>query len=41
MKAIVIEGFGQPGVFQTVDLPIPEVLPHHVLIRVAATSVVP
>ncbi len=41
MKAIVIEGFGQPGVFQTVDLPIPEVLPHHVLIRVAATSVNP
>ncbi|KST69431.1 zinc-dependent alcohol dehydrogenase family protein [Mastigocoleus testarum] len=39
MKAIVIERFGQPSVFQTADLPIPEVLPHHVLIRVAATSI--
>lgn len=41
MKAIVIERFGQPTVFQTADLPVPEVLPHHVLIRVAATSVNP
>ena len=39
MKAIVIERFGQPTVFQTVDLPVPEVFPHHVLIRVAATSI--
>lgn len=41
MKAIVIEHFGEPTVFQTADVPIPEVTPGHVLIRVAATSVNP
>ncbi|YAF93764.1 MAG: zinc-dependent alcohol dehydrogenase family protein [Nodularia sp. CChRGM 3473] len=39
MKAWVIEKFGEPNIFQQADLPIPEVLPNHVLIRVAATSV--
>ena len=39
MKAIVIKQFGEPNVFQTADLPVPEVLGDRVLIRVAATSV--
>lgn len=41
MKAIVIEQFGEPNVFQIADVSIPEVLPGHILIRVAATSVNP
>lgn len=41
MKAIVIEQFGEPNVFQETDLPIPSVAAHQVLIRVAATSVNP
>lgn len=41
MKALVIEQFGNPNTFKEINLPIPEVLPHHVLIRVAATSVNP
>lgn len=41
MKSVVIQAFGQPNVFQLVDQPIPEVIPHHVLIRVEATSVNP
>ena len=41
MKASVIKRFGQPTVFETVELPTPTVPPSHVLIRVAATSVNP
>lgn len=41
MKAIVIEQFGEPDVFQPADVPLPEVIPGQVLIRVAATSVNP
>ncbi len=41
MKALVIKHFGKPTVFQTADVPVPEVLPCHILIRVAATSVNP
>lgn len=41
MKAQAIAQFGEPNVFQTMDLPRPEVIPGHVLIRVAATSVNP
>ncbi len=41
MKAIVIENFGEPTVFQTADIPVPPVTPGHILIRVAATSVNP
>ncbi len=41
MKALVIKQFGSPENFQETDLPIPEILPHSVLIRVAATSVNP
>jgi len=41
MLAQVIERFGSPDVFTSVDLPEPEVTPGHVLIRVAATSVNP
>ncbi|WP_413164008.1 zinc-dependent alcohol dehydrogenase family protein [Capilliphycus salinus ALCB114379] len=41
MKAIVIEEFGSPNVFKTAELPLPNVIPNHVLIRVAATSINP
>lgn len=41
MKVQAITQFGDPSVFQTMDLPQPEVSPGHVLIRVAATSVNP
>jgi NADPH:quinone reductase len=41
MKAIIIEQFGDPDTFKEVDLTTPNVLPHHVLIQVAATSVNP
>lgn len=41
MKAQVIKQFGEPSVFQTIDLPIPDVPHGHVLIRVAASSVNP
>jgi NADPH:quinone reductase len=41
MKAFVIEQFGDPSVFKAIDRPVPETLPNHVLIRVAATSVNP
>ncbi len=39
MKALVIEHFGEPNIFKEKELPLPELLPGHVLIRVAATSV--
>jgi NADPH:quinone reductase len=41
MKAFVIEQFGDPQLFKQIDLPLPKVLPNHVLIRVAATSINP
>ena len=41
MKVQAIAQFGDPSVFQTIDLPQPQVIPGHVLIRVAATSVNP
>jgi NADPH2:quinone reductase len=41
MKVQAIAQFGDPSVFQTMDLPRPEIIPGHVLIRVAATSVNP
>ena len=41
MKALVIRQFGSPDNFHQIDLPIPEILPNTVLIRVAATSVNP
>lgn len=41
MKAQVIRQFGEPSVFQSMDLPCPEVPPGHVLIHVAASSVNP
>jgi len=41
MLAHVINTYGDPQVFETMELPRPEVLPGHVLIRVAATSVNP
>ena len=41
MKAQVIHSFGAPSVFTMVDLPIPEVKPGHVLVKVHATSLNP
>ena len=41
MKAWVIHQFGNPNQFEAIDLAIPELIPNHVLIRVAATSVNP
>lgn len=41
MKAQVIEKFGEATEFKIVDLPVPEIIPNHVLIRVLATSVNP
>lgn len=41
MQAQAIAQFGAPNVFQTIELPKPEVIPGHVVIRVAATSVNP
>lgn len=41
MKAMIIEQFGSPETFKEANLATPAVLPHHVLIHVAATSVNP
>ena len=41
MRAFVIEHFGEPNIFQAADLPKPELLSSHVLIKVVATSVNP
>jgi NADPH:quinone reductase len=41
MQAQIIIQFGHPAIFETADVPVPQVLPHHVLIRVMATSVNP
>lgn len=41
MQAQVITQFGNPTVFETANLPIPQILPNHVLIQVMATSVNP
>ena len=41
MKAQAINQFGDPSVFETIELPKPSIKPGHVLIRVLATSVNP
>lgn len=41
MKAWIIEQFGNPNIFKQANLPVPNILSNHVLIRVAATSVNP
>ena len=41
MKAQIINSFGDPSVFTLVNIPIPELIPGHVLIKVYATSVNP
>lgn len=41
MKAQAIERYGEPAVFGTMELPRPAVVPGHVLVRVAASSVNP
>jgi NADPH2:quinone reductase len=39
MKAQIITQFGDPSVFQLQDIPVPDLRPGHVLIKVSATSV--
>jgi NADPH2:quinone reductase len=41
MQAQIVSQFGNPTIFETADLPVPQLLPNHVLIRVMATSVNP
>ncbi|MGK0189311.1 MAG: NADPH2:quinone reductase [Verrucomicrobiales bacterium] len=41
MKAVIIEGFGEPDVFKLVEIPRPDLQPGHVLVRIVATSVNP
>jgi NADPH2:quinone reductase len=41
MKAQVIKKFGDPSVFEVVEVQKPDVIPEHVLIQVKATSVNP
>jgi len=41
MKAMIIRESGEPSVFEAADLPVPEITPGQVLVRVAATSVNP
>jgi NADPH2:quinone reductase len=41
MKAMIIYQHGEPSVFQLADLPVPDIGPGQVLVRVAATSVNP
>lgn len=39
MKAMIIQNFGGPDVFQPADIPTPEAQPGQVLVRIAASSV--
>jgi len=39
MRALVLRAFGGPENFELVDLPMPEIRPGTVLVKVAATSV--
>ncbi len=39
MKAQIITQFGEPSVFKLMEIPVPDLKPGHVLIKVAATSV--
>ncbi len=41
MQAIIIQRFGNPEVFHPAEVPTPRLIPGHLLIRVAATSVNP
>jgi len=41
VKAQIINSFGKPTVFTLMDVPVPEIKPGHVLIKVHATSVNP
>lgn len=41
MKAQIINAFGDPKMFTLMDMPIPEIKPGHILIKVHATSVNP
>jgi NADPH:quinone reductase len=41
MQAQIIKQFGAPSIFETANIPIPQVIPNHVLIRVMATSINP
>ena len=39
MKAMVVNNFGGPDVFESADVPTPTVKPGHVLVDIAASSV--
>lgn len=39
MKAMIINNYGGPEAFEAADIPIPELKPGHVLVRIAASSV--
>ena len=41
MKAMIIRESGEPSVFEAADIPVPQIGPGQVLVRVAATSVNP
>lgn len=41
MQAQAIAAFGEPDVFYPLELPTPEVIPGHVVIQVAASSINP
>lgn len=41
MQAQVITTFGEPEVWQSLEIPVPEIIPGHVLIQVAASSINP
>ena len=41
MKALIIQRAGPPYVFEAADLPVSEIEPGEVLVKVAATSVNP
>lgn len=41
MQAQIINRFDSPDVFETADIPFPQVVPNHLLICVMATSVNP
>jgi NADPH2:quinone reductase len=41
MKAVVIDQFGPTDVFQPIEIPVPQVIPGHIIVKVAATSVNP
>jgi len=41
MKAIILNSYGKTANFEKAEIPLPKILPHQVLVRVAASSVNP